>query len=52
MNIIPKTITNITIIAMTNINAICVFIVKAIIIAPNTMNGLRKNRRRNIFAPL
>ena len=51
INIIPKTITNITIIATTKIKAICGFIVKAIIIAPNTINGLLKNRRRNIFAP-
>ena len=49
--ITPNTIINSTTIAATNSNAIFALIVNAMIIAPNTMNGLLMKRRNVIFSP-
>ena len=49
--ITPKTITASTGMAMTKMLAAPQSMVKAITIAPMTMNGLRRNRRRNMFTP-
>ena len=48
---IPKTITNSTLIAATKISAKWAFRANTITIAPNTMKGDRRNRRRNILMP-
>ena len=49
--ITPKTITDSTGIATTKMLAALQSMVKAMIIAPMTMKGLRRNRRRNMFTP-
>ena len=47
----PKTMINRIGITAAKMSAISKFMENAIIIAPKTINGLLRNRRRNIFMP-
>ena len=52
ISIIPKTIIARIMITPININPSLTSIIKAHIIAPNTIKGERINKRKNIFTPV
>ena len=52
INIMPNTTTDSRGITTTNTRAERTSTVKAMIMAPKTMNGERRNRRRNRFSPV